>query len=73
MAVQDGQVGAVMGAYNKVNGIYCCENPHLLTEILKQQLGFTGWVMSDFEATHSTVEAANAGLDQEMPSAIVLR
>src|SRR6266487_3382964 len=45
------------------------ENPHLLTEIFRQQVGFTGWVMSDFEATHSTVEAANAGLDQEMPSA----
>jgi beta-glucosidase len=69
MAVQDGQVGAAMGAYNKVNGVHSCENPHLLTEILKQQLGFTGWVMSDYEATHSTVEAANAGLDQEMPSA----
>src|SRR5947209_13185442 len=69
MAVQDGHVGAAMGAFNKVNGVYCCENHHLLTEILKQQVGFTGWVMSDFEATHSTVEAANAGLDQEMPSA----
>jgi beta-glucosidase len=69
MAVQDGQVGAAMGAYNKVNGVHSCENPHLLIEILKQQLGFTGWVMSDYEATHSTVEAANAGLDQEMPSA----
>jgi beta-glucosidase len=69
MAVQDGHVGAAMGAYNKVNGDYCCENRHLLTEILKQQLGFTGWVMSDYEATHSTMEAANAGLDQEMPSA----
>ena len=54
MAVQDGQVGAAMGAYNKVNGVHCCENPHLLTEILKRQLGFTGWVMSDYEATHST-------------------
>src|SRR3989440_800856 len=69
MAVQDGNVGAAMGAFNKVNGVYCCENRHLLTEILKQQVGFTGWVMSDYEATHSTVEAANAGLDQEMPSA----
>jgi beta-glucosidase len=69
MAVQDGHVGAAMGAYNKVNGDYSCENRHLLTEILKQQLAFTGWVMSDYEATHSTVEAANAGLDQEMPSA----
>ncbi len=69
MAVKDGRVGAVMGAFNKVNGVYSCENRHLLTDVLKQQLAFTGWVMSDFEATHSTVEAANAGLDQEMPSA----
>jgi beta-glucosidase len=69
LAVQDGQAGAAMAAYNKVNGVYSCENPHLLTDILKQQVGFTGWVMSDYEATHSTVEAANAGLDQEMPTA----
>src|SRR5260370_17975076 len=55
-----------MGAYNKINGTYCCEHPHLLTGILKQQLGFTGWVVSDFQATHSTVEAANAGLDLEL-------
>src|SRR6266700_6047660 len=68
-AVKDGHSGAVMGAYNKINGTHCCENPHLLTEILKEQLGFTGWVVSDFQATHSTVEASNAGLDQEMPSA----
>ncbi|HEX6553211.1 MAG TPA: glycoside hydrolase family 3 C-terminal domain-containing protein [Ktedonobacteraceae bacterium] len=67
-AVQDGHVGAAMGAYNKVNGVFCCQNRHLLTEILKHQLGFAGWVMSDYEATHSTVEAANAGFDQEMPS-----
>ncbi len=69
-AVKDGQVGAVMGAFNKVNGSYSCEHHHLLTDILKHQLGFQGWVMSDYEAAHSTVEAANAGLDQEMPSGI---
>src|SRR5260370_11028332 len=69
MAVQDGHVGSAMGAYNKVNHVYCCENRHLLTEILKQQLGFTGWVITEYQATHSTVEAANAGLDQERPSA----
>ncbi len=68
--VKDGQVGSVMGAFNKVNGFYSCEHHHLLTGILKQQLGFQGWVMSDYEAAHSTVEAANAGLDQEMPSGI---
>src|SRR6266571_256536 len=66
MAVQDGHIGAVMGAYNKINGTHCCEQPHLLTEILKEQLGFAGWVVSDFQATHSTVEAANAGLDVEL-------
>ncbi len=65
-AVKDGHSGAVMGAYNKINGTHCCENPHLLTEILKEQLGFTGWVVSDFQATHSTVEASNAGLDVEL-------
>jgi beta-glucosidase len=69
-AVKDGQVGSVMGAFHKVNGIYSCEHRHLLTDILKQQLGFQGWVMSDYEAAHSTVEAANAGLDQEMPNGI---
>ena len=65
-AVKDGRIGAVMGAYNKINGTFCCENSHLLTEILRQQLGFTGWVVSDFQATHSTVEAASAGLDIEL-------
>ncbi|TMC23996.1 MAG: beta-glucosidase, partial [Chloroflexi bacterium] len=69
-AVKDGHVGSVMGAFNKVNGIYSCEHRHLLTDILKQQSGFQGWVMSDYEAVHSTVEAANAGLDQEMPNGI---
>ena len=66
VAVKDGHIGAVMGAYNKINGTFCCENPHILTEILRRQLGFTGWVVSDFQATHSTVEAANAGLDVEL-------
>ncbi len=70
-AVKDGQVGSVMGAFHKMNGIYSCEHPHLLIDILKQQLGFQGWVMSDYEAAHSTVESANAGLDQEMPNGIL--
>jgi beta-glucosidase len=68
-AIRDGHVGAIMGALNKVNGTYCCENPHLLTEILREQLGFPGWVISDFESTHSTVGSANAGLDVEIPAA----
>jgi beta-glucosidase len=69
IAVEEAQPGAAMGAFNKVNGLFACEQPHLLTDILKRQVGFTGWVMSDYGATQSTVEAANAGLDQEMPAA----
>jgi beta-glucosidase len=59
-------VGAVMCSYNRVGGIYACENPAMLGD-LKAGMGFTGWVMSDWGATHSTVAAANAGLDMEMP------
>ena len=55
-----------MGSYNRINGIYACENPHTLTEILRQELGFQGWVMSDFMATQSTAGSANAGLDWEL-------
>jgi beta-glucosidase len=60
-------VGSFMGAYNRVNGTYCCENAYILNDILYNELGFTGWVMSDWGATHSTVDSANNGLAQEMP------
>lgn len=66
-AIKQGGVGTVMCAYVKTNGVYSCENRELLKEILRKQLKFDGWVMSDWGATHSTVEAANNGLDQEMP------
>lgn len=59
--------GAVMGAYNKVNGVHACENKPLLDELLRGNWGFDGWVMSDWNATHSTVAAIGAGLDMEMP------
>jgi beta-glucosidase len=65
MAVKDSGVGSVMCAYNKVNGVYACENAQLLNAVLKSEWGFKGWVMSDWGATHSTAQAANAGLDQE--------
>jgi beta-glucosidase len=65
LAIERSQPGAVMCSYNRVNGTYGCENSHLLTKVLKQDWGFPGWVMSDWGAVHSTVEAANAGLDQE--------
>ncbi|HYZ46895.1 MAG TPA: glycoside hydrolase family 3 N-terminal domain-containing protein, partial [Actinomycetota bacterium] len=69
-AVEQARPGAIMCAYNRVNGVFGCENRRLLTGILKRQLGFRGWVMSDFAATSSTVKAARAGLDQEMPSEV---
>jgi beta-glucosidase len=58
----------VMAAYNKINGLHASENGYLLNEILKKRWGFKGFVVSDWGATHSTVEAANEGLDVEMPS-----
>jgi beta-glucosidase len=64
-AVRQGHVGSVMCAYNRVNGVYACENRYLLRDVLDKQFGFKGWVMSDWGGTHSTVAAANNGLDQE--------
>jgi beta-glucosidase len=65
--VQEGAVGAVMSAYNQLNGAYCAENRPLLGEILKEEWGFSGFVMSDFLwGTHNTVPSALAGLDVEM-------
>ena len=56
-----------MCSYNRVNGDYACENQYVLTDVLKKEWGFKGFVLSDWEATHSTVKAALAGLDQEQP------
>jgi beta-glucosidase len=72
-AVQEANAGAVMSAYNKVNGRWAAENPHLLTDVLKKQWGFKGLVVSDWGSTHTTVETANAGLDVEMPGGDALR
>jgi len=60
-------LASVMCSYNRLNGLYACENPTALAD-LKTGMGFSGWVMSDWSATHSTVTSANAGLDMEMPS-----
>lgn len=59
--------GAVMCSYNKINGVYACENAPTQNTVLKGQLNFQGWIMSDWGATHSTVASALNGLDQEMP------
>lgn len=67
ITLKDSNVQSVMCAYNLLNGIYSCENPFLLNQVLKSDWTFTGFVMSDWGATHSTVAAALAGLDQEQP------
>jgi beta-glucosidase len=58
----------IMSAYNKIRGEYCSENNYLLNDILKGEWKFKGFVMSDWGGTHSTVNAANKGLDVEMGS-----
>jgi beta-glucosidase len=65
IAIEKGRPGSVMCAYNKVNGDWSCENAHLLTDVLKRDWGYRGWVMSDWGGVHSAAKAANAGLDQE--------
>jgi beta-glucosidase len=66
-AVQEAGVWSVMSAYNKLNGVYCAENPALLKDVLQKQWGFKGFVVSDWGSTYSTVDTVNAGMDLEMP------
>jgi beta-glucosidase len=61
------QPWTVMCAYNKVNGIYCSEHHWLLTEVLREEWGFEGLVVSDWGAVHDRVAALQGGLDLEMP------
>lgn len=69
-AVQEAGAYSVMSAYNKINGKYASENSYLLTEVLKRRWNFDGFVVSDWEATHSTVPSVKAGLDLEMPTPV---
>ena len=64
IAIEAGHPGSVMCAYNRVGGTYACENPFLLTDVLRKDWNYPGWVMSDWGAVHG-VAAAKAGLDQE--------
>jgi len=70
IAAKDSSVQSVMCSYNLLNGAYACENPYLLNTVLKGDWAFPGFVMSDWDATHSTVSAALNGLDQEQPENI---
>ena len=66
-AVRDGGAWGVMSAYNQLEGEHCAQNRHLLTEILREEWGFDGFVVSDWLGAHATVEAAHAGLNVPMP------
>ena len=61
-------VGAVMCTSAQLNRIYACQNRQYLTGVLRGQLHFSGWVMSDWQAAQSTAGSANGGMDMEMPS-----
>jgi beta-glucosidase len=67
-SVKEAKVGAIMDSYNLINGVHATQNGYLNTDILRKEWGFTGIVMSDWDATYDGVAAANGGLDLEMPS-----
>lgn len=65
--IKQGKPHAVMCAYNKINGSYCSENKWLLTDVLRDEWGFDGVVMTDWGAMHDRMQSLRAGLDLEMP------
>jgi beta-glucosidase len=70
IGVREGKPAGVMCSYNRVNGDYACENHYLLTDALKKDWQFKGFVLSDWQGAHSTVKASAAGLDHEEPGEI---
>ena len=70
IGIRESNAAAVMCAYNRVNDDYSCENKHLLTDVLKNDWKFPGFVLSDWQGTHSTAKASAAGLDHEEPGEI---
>jgi beta-glucosidase len=67
IAIKMAKPAGVMCSYNRVNSDYACENDYTLNQVLKKDWGFKGFVLSDWEGTHSTVKAALAGLDMDQP------
>ncbi len=66
-AVREAGAWTVMCAYNRINGVFASENPTLLTDILRREWGFDGFVMSDWGAVNEKLRAVEAGLELEMP------
>ena len=69
MLVKDADIAAVMSAYNRVRGTYATENRYLLTDVLRNEWGFDGYVQSDFWSCRSAAASLHAGMDHEMPDA----
>ena len=67
IVVKESPPATMMCAYNKINGVYCCENKWLLTDVLRREWGFDGLVMTDWGAMHHRVKSLQTGLDLEMP------
>ena len=68
IAVKKSQPWTVMSSYNRVNGVYCGEDDFLLNQILREEWGFEGLVVTDWGATNDRVKSVSAGLDLEMPA-----
>jgi beta-glucosidase len=68
--VKNANVASIMCGYNKINGDYACENHHMITDVLKGEWGFQGFVMSDFNSVQDAFKGAWAGTDIDMPSGL---
>ena len=67
LTIREGNPWAIMSAYNRINGVFASENSWLLTQVLREEWGFDGVVLSDWGAVHDPVAAVAAGLDLRMP------
>ncbi len=70
IGLRESNIAAVMCSYNRVNGDFACEHKYLLTDVLKKDWNFKGFVLSDWQGTHSVAKASSAGLDHEEPGEI---